>query len=140
MPSANDHVKTIVEMLRGETPDLLRRWLSALLLVPEREREAIVAAVEYRIVNEYPIGAPTAPAGSLDEPVGGTADGSAGSPRRVRVVSPPKQRDGYTEQVERVYEVVDEPGQRKAKRGDKRSKQSMPNRASANRRRNNGSA
>lgn len=50
-----DHVRLIVELLRPAGPDLARRWLSALLLVPEDEREVVVSSVEARIAESYPL-------------------------------------------------------------------------------------
>jgi len=49
----NDHITMIVELLRPMGPQLARRWLAALLLVPEHEREALVEAIEEQIVREY---------------------------------------------------------------------------------------
>lgn len=43
----------LVELLRPAGPELARRWLAALLLVPEGERGAVVASVERRIVEEF---------------------------------------------------------------------------------------
>lgn len=34
-------------------PDLARRWLAVLTLVPEHERESVVRAVEHRIHTEF---------------------------------------------------------------------------------------
>jgi hypothetical protein len=34
-------------------PELARRWVAALLLVPESERESLVKAIEEQIVREY---------------------------------------------------------------------------------------
>ncbi len=34
-------------------PELARRWVAALMLVPEADRESVVEAVERRIVEEY---------------------------------------------------------------------------------------
>lgn len=44
----------LVELLRPVGSDLGRRWLAALVLVPQGEREAVVAAVEAQIAREYP--------------------------------------------------------------------------------------
>lgn len=48
----------IVELMRPAGADLARRWLAALLVAPEEEREAIVASVEARLVELYASGAP----------------------------------------------------------------------------------
>jgi len=34
--------------------ELVRRWVSALMMVPEEERESIVQAVESQLVADYP--------------------------------------------------------------------------------------
>lgn len=39
--------------MRPAGADLARRWLAALLVAPENEREAIVASVEARMVELY---------------------------------------------------------------------------------------
>ena len=49
----NEHVRAIVELLRPATPDLARRWLAALTLVPINEREQVVEQIEQRIVELY---------------------------------------------------------------------------------------
>ncbi|USO00305.1 MAG: hypothetical protein H6810_06510 [Phycisphaeraceae bacterium] len=46
----------LIELLKPAGPELARRWLAALLLVPESEREAVVDAVERQIVGEYASG------------------------------------------------------------------------------------
>ncbi|MEM0983080.1 MAG: hypothetical protein AAGI17_03915 [Planctomycetota bacterium] len=43
----------MIELLRPVGPELARRWLATLLLVPEAEREAVVAAVERQMALEY---------------------------------------------------------------------------------------
>ncbi len=43
----------LIELLRPMGPQLARRWLAALLLVPEDERESLVEAIEEQIVREY---------------------------------------------------------------------------------------
>ncbi len=43
----------IVELMRAGGPDLVRRWVAALLSVPEAERETIVESVEGRIAEVY---------------------------------------------------------------------------------------
>ncbi len=77
MPLPNDHVRAMIELLREGTPDLARRWLAALLLVPANERAGVVAAVEASIVKEYSDGP--------EEQV-------------VRLLHPAKLQDGYIEQ------------------------------------------
>lgn len=51
--SPNDHVRMLIELMRPAGPELARRWVAALTLVPEAERESVVEAVERRIVDEY---------------------------------------------------------------------------------------
>lgn len=80
-PLPNDHVRAIIELLRPATPDLGRRWLAALLLVPEAERAAVVEAVEGRIFEQYVHANDDAPAGDVP-----TAANAAPS---LRVVYPP---------------------------------------------------
>lgn len=110
----NDHVKALVELLRGQTPDLARRWLSALLIVPERERESVVTAVERGIVAEYPQTVES------DERITRAVEPTATPPTdqhratnegehestQFRVVYPPVQKQGYVETVEKSFEVV----------------------------------
>jgi len=43
----------LIELLKPAGPDLARRWLAPLMLVPHAEREAVVAEVERSIVSEY---------------------------------------------------------------------------------------
>jgi len=122
----NDHVKALVELLRGQTPDLARRWLSALLIVPERERESVVSAVERGIVAEYPqtvesneritragareLRGDGASAGesTTASPTAQHGTTNAGEPENAqfRVVYPPVQKQGYVESVEKSFEVV----------------------------------
>lgn len=51
--SPNDSLRLLIELLKPAGPELGRRWVAALLLVPEAEREAVVAAVESQITAEY---------------------------------------------------------------------------------------
>lgn len=120
MPSPSDHVHSLLELLRPATPDLARRWLSALLLVPEAEREAVVSSIERRIVELYTQDARSGQAASQPANPPASAPNDEQDPddpppspgpsgRRVEVVQPPQQRDGYVEQVITTYEVVEEP-------------------------------
>ena len=43
----------MVELLRPNSMELGRRLISALMLVPEKEREAVVHAIEKQIVAEF---------------------------------------------------------------------------------------
>lgn len=51
--SPSDHLRMLIDLLRPAGPALARRWVAALLLVPEGDRESVVSAVERRIVAEY---------------------------------------------------------------------------------------
>lgn len=51
--SPGEHLSILVEMMRPTGPELARRWLAALTLVPGEQREAVVAAVERQIVAEF---------------------------------------------------------------------------------------
>ncbi|HYE02134.1 MAG TPA: hypothetical protein VD963_02745 [Phycisphaerales bacterium] len=106
----------IVELLRPAGADLARRWLAALLLVPEPERPAVVAAIESRIAATYPAQPPLLrpeAAAAVDDPAtpapSATRAGPARrpAPRTVQLVGPPRQRPGYVEQVHRTYEVLE---------------------------------
>jgi hypothetical protein len=89
--------------------------LAALLIVPEEEREAVVSAIERRIVAQYPLPAVPA-AGALGEGVVAPAVVTKsigaprlpGTPRQVNIKHPPVQKQGYVEEVIRTYEVVEE--------------------------------
>jgi hypothetical protein len=43
----------MLELCKPESMPLVRRWVAALMLVPESERESIVQAVEAQIVKDY---------------------------------------------------------------------------------------
>ncbi len=51
--SPSDHLELLVELLRPGSIELARRWVSALMLVPECEREDVVSAVESQLVAEF---------------------------------------------------------------------------------------
>ncbi len=85
----------IIELLREGTPDLARRWLAALLLVPAGERAGVVAAVESSIVREY--------ASAPDEQV-------------VRLVHPARELDGFVEQQIVTYTPAPRPTRPKPSR------------------------
>jgi len=90
----NDHARTLVELLRasqGGGIDLARRWLAALMLVPDGDRESVVSAIESRIVQQYT-------AAPLSE------RGHETAPPVVHVRSQAVQRDGYVEETVRSYQ------------------------------------
>ena len=49
-----DSAKLLVELLQPAGIELGRRWLAALLHVPQEEREAVVESVEAEIMKTYP--------------------------------------------------------------------------------------
>ncbi len=105
--SPNQHVRTIVELLKPAGPDLARRWLAALLLVPVEERGAVVASIEAAVVRQYPLkGSGKAAAGpgggeSAEAPtIAGPTDERD---QEFIVVYPATQRQGFVEQIERAY-------------------------------------
>jgi len=52
-PSPSDHLKLLIELMKPAGPELARRWVAALMLVPEGEREQVVEAVEAQIHEEF---------------------------------------------------------------------------------------
>lgn len=108
-------------MLRTGGTDLARRWVAALMLAPESDRPAIVAEVERRLVTIY---AEPLVQHADAEPADLSEDAEAESLAPVvHVVSPPFERAGYVEQVERAYSA-EAPGKAKARKrtpGDARS-------------------
>lgn len=124
----------LADLLQPATPDLARRWLAALLMVPQSERQTIVQAVEARIVSQFG----TAQEHTAEFNAERAAEPAAHSdnkpdaentPKRARkqtnngkqlsklkqpdatieVVHPPVQRPGYIEQVITTYEKMDAP-------------------------------
>lgn len=98
----NDHARTLIELLKGFGPegsDLVRRWVVALLLVPEHERAGVVGAVEARITSAYA-------EAEVASASGGPAE--AGVEPTVYVSSGEVQREGHTEVIERAYVPVSE--------------------------------
>lgn len=87
-PSPNDHVRTLIELLRPGGADLARRWVAALLIAPESERGAIVEAVERRMVEAF--GSPSGTEAAEVETL-------------LDIAEEPVQRDGYVEQIIRTY-------------------------------------
>lgn len=87
----SDHVRLLVELLRPLGPQLARRWVAALLAVDAHDRAALVEMIENRVAELY-ADSPRRPA-----------------ERQVTLVGPPRQRDGYVEQVETTFEVREEP-------------------------------
>lgn len=80
-----DHVRLLTELLQPTGPELARRWLAILAMVPREEREDVVRAISQRVVETY------GKSIRREESFG------------LRVVSPPVQRDGYFEHRETTY-------------------------------------
>ena len=92
----------LIELLQPTGPDLARRWLAALLLVPRDDRLSVVESVEQRIASMFE---PDAPAESTDDD-------------EIDIVFPPVQRKGYVEQTHKTYARKPEKGQDEATAGD----------------------
>lgn len=85
----------LIELLRPAGPELGRRWLAALLLAPAAEREAIVSAVEKRMLETY---------------------GRASHTELIHLREAPVQREGHVEQLVRTFERVSKKSAAKASR------------------------
>lgn len=86
----------LVELLHPTGPDLVRRLAAALMLVPRSEREAVVSAIERRVVETY------GDAAHHGAPAGVVAPGVVAP--SVTHISPPVQRPGYVEHIETEYQ------------------------------------
>ena len=51
--SPNEHLDLMLELCKPESMPLIRRWVSALMLVPKDQRKEIVEAVERQIVADF---------------------------------------------------------------------------------------
>lgn len=125
--SPNDHVKAIIDLLRQGSPELARRWLAALLIVPDNERESVVSAIEQRVSELYPLHAPENSTIDADEARAGIS--GQRDPRQVRVVSPPAQRAGFVEQIIRTYDVIEPKGESAPPTSAERAKATKKKRA-----------
>ena len=92
----------LIELLQPTGPDLARRWLAALLLVPRDDRLSVVESVEQRIASMFESDAP--PESTDDD--------------EIDIVFPPVQRKGYVEQTHKTYARKPEKGQDEATAGD----------------------
>jgi len=101
MPSQGDHIRMLIELLQPTGPDLARRWLAALLLVPREDRQSVVESVEDRITSMYASAAPVTAAG--------VSSSEDDEPREIDVVYPPVQHDGYVEEMRTTYAATDKP-------------------------------
>lgn len=88
MPSPADHLRLLIELMQPASPELARRWLAALLLVPREEREAVVASIEARINQLYPMQPAVQP---------------EAQDTHLEIIHPPRPHAGYTEQVHTTY-------------------------------------
>lgn len=89
--------------MRPMGPELSRRWLAALALAPWSEREEIVESIERRMAELY---APERIAARAKDASGAKVERAAtGETREVRVMLPPRERSGVSEQIIRTYEV-----------------------------------
>ena len=53
MLSPSDHLRLLVDLMKPSGPELARRWLAALTLVPEDERQNVIESVEAEILRQY---------------------------------------------------------------------------------------
>lgn len=114
----------LIEMLRPGGPELMRRWVAALLLAPRLEREEIVNEVEGRLVELYaaPLIEPESePQGDEKTAAGDQKTPPEDSPT-VHIVTKVTQRDGYVERVERAYSPVKKTKAKKKSSKDARKK------------------
>lgn len=51
--SPSDHLRLLVDLLKPVGPEIARRWVAALILIPEEERLAVIESVEAEIVRQY---------------------------------------------------------------------------------------
>ncbi len=103
----------LIELLQPTGPDLARRWLAALLLVPREDRQGVVESVEDRITSMY-------------ANKGGVAPNEPDQPREIDVVHPPVQHEGYVEQVRTTYSTADSPSTDPAARAKQKSLDKPP--------------
>lgn len=80
--TAGDHVRLLAELLQPTGPEMARRWLAILAMVPREEREDVVRAISKRVVETY-----------------GNSIHRAES-FGLCAISPAVQREGYSEHVE----------------------------------------
>lgn len=50
----DEHLAMLIDLMRPTGPELARRWLAALSMVPRQDRAQVVEAVEKQILAEYP--------------------------------------------------------------------------------------
>lgn len=92
----------LIELLRlSGNPDLVRRWVAALMNVPADERESVVLAVEQHLASEFELPPAIAAASAANVP-------------EFDIASAPSKRDGYTEVVVRTYAPAPKPKPAKA--------------------------
>ena len=49
----NEHLRLLIGLMEPMGTELARRWVAALTIVPEAERESVVESVEKSIAREY---------------------------------------------------------------------------------------
>ncbi|MEM9083806.1 MAG: hypothetical protein AAGB34_09430 [Planctomycetota bacterium] len=79
----------MLELMKGGGPELGRRWLAALYRAPAEEREAIVDAIEARILSIYD-----------DERKDQAAE------TMLHIAEDAVHKEGFTEQVIRSYSAA----------------------------------
>ncbi|MCC6969330.1 MAG: hypothetical protein IT434_03840 [Phycisphaerales bacterium] len=115
----------LVELLRPATPELARRWLAALLAVPENERAGVVDAVERQIIATYEHAEPDRTGPDHSKPDHAKADHANPEHEKVvglDVVHPPVSREAYVEQVVVTYAAAPESTASAADSPEKRAK------------------
>lgn len=110
----------MVELMKPLTPALARRWLAALLQVPEEERALLVARVEKAIVETYASTSPASEAIRLPEAeitLPHIPPDEQAEERLIHVVHPPRAGEGHTEQIIRTYAQIEpKPSRKRAAR------------------------
>lgn len=91
-------MQMLVELLQPLGPELVRRWVATLLMVPRDQREGVVAAVEKRIAEMYE------QSWRAGEAAADSINSHDDLGPEVTIVHPPAQRDGYVEQVVTTYQ------------------------------------
>lgn len=110
----------LVELLRPATPELARRWLAALLAVPENERAGVVDAVERQIIATYEHA--ELDRANQDHAARDRAKQDHAKPDGLDVVHPPVTREAYVEQIVVTYEPAPTPPANAADSPEKRAK------------------
>lgn len=94
----NDHVRLLIDLLRprgGIGAEHARRWIVALSMIPEEERESVVVEVERRVVEMYGNACGLKSADNRDS-ASSLDDG-------LDVLSEVREHEGFVEEVVRTY-------------------------------------